>query len=81
MSSVYVIINESLPVGGNFVLTEIVTPARWTYQEALDDLYDIAEDAGVKLDDDSSSVYVPVAGSHLESDEYYITELVVENRG
>ena len=81
MSNIYVIINESLPKGSNLVLTEIVPPARWTYQEALDDLADIAYDNGVEVDAEDSSVYVPVKGTHLETDEYYIIELEVTDRG
>lgn len=81
MTSVFVIINESLPKGSNIVLTEIVQPARWTYQEALDDLADIAYDAGVKVDEDATSVYVPTKGTYLDADEYYITELEVSDRG
>ena len=81
MDSVFVVINESQPKGAPMVLTEIVHPARWSYQEALDDLRDIAEEAGVYLDEDASTVYVPIQNTHLESDEYYIIELEVKSRG
>lgn len=81
MSNVYAILNESAPMGTDLVITEIVHPLRWTYEDALADLQQIAEDNGVFLEDDASSVYVPVGGTHLESDEYYIVELGVENRG
>ena len=81
MSNVYAILNESAPVGVDLVITEIVQPLRWTYEEALADLQQIAEENGVYLEDDASSVYVPVGGTHLESDEYYIVELEVSNRG
>lgn len=80
MATVYVIMNESFPKGADFPLTEVVSPARWTYDDAVDDLADIARDAGVELDDESS-VYVPPKGSHLETDEYYIIPLEVEYRG
>jgi hypothetical protein len=80
MATVYLIMNESFPKGANFPLSEIVSPARWSYQDAVDDLADIAREAGVELDDESS-VYLPPKGDHLETDEYYIIPLEVEDRG
>ncbi len=80
MATIYVIMNESFPKGADFPLTEVISPGRWTYNDAVDDLADIARDAGVELDDESS-VYVPPKGEHLETDEYYIIPLEVEDRG
>ena len=81
MSYVYVILNESTPLGVDLVVTEIVPPAYWTYEKALDALATIAEDNGVFLEDDATSVYVPVGGTHLESDEYYVVELEMDGNG
>jgi hypothetical protein len=78
VTSVYAIFNESAPTGTDLVLTEVVQPLRWSYDDALQDLRDIAAEAGVTLDSESTSVYVPVKGTHLETDEYYIVELVVD---
>lgn len=78
---IFVIVNESNPTGTNLVLTEVIQPARYSYQEALDDLADIARDAGVQLDGDESSVFVPVKGTHLATDEYYVMALEVQDRG
>jgi hypothetical protein len=79
--NVYAIFNESSPIGSDLVITEVVQPLRFTYEEALADLQQIAEDNDVYVEDDASSVYVPVMGTHLESDEYYIVEMEVSNRG
>lgn len=81
MPSVFVIINESKPVGSDIVLTEVVPPARSSASDIMDDLRDIAHDSGVDIGPDDTSVYVPVKGTHLETDEYYIIELEVEDRG
>ena len=81
MATVYAVINESLTVGATVALTEVVQPLRYRYQDALDDLAAIAEENGVYLDDDSTSVYLPVKGTHLESEEYYIDTFEVMDRG
>ena len=82
MSSVFAIFNESAPKGTDLVITEVVQPLRWTYEDALADLHQIAEDNNVYVDDEATSVYVPLGDNHhLESDEYYIMELEVGNRG
>lgn len=81
MASIFLILNEAYPKGVSMPVTEVVNPARWTYQDALDDLSDIASDAGVVIDGDESSVFLPTKGTHLESDEYYIIELEVSDRG
>lgn len=82
MATTYVILNESVShYAGGMPITEVVQPARWEYQDALDDLADLAKDNGVELEEGSSSVFLPVQGTHLESDEYYIISLEVEDRG
>lgn len=70
----YVILNEATPIGATFPITEILQPGYTNYQAALDGLADIADSAGVDLEDEAS-VSLPVKGTHLETDEYYIVEL------
>lgn len=79
MATIYVIINEFFPEGAIVPASEVISPARWKYEDALEDLADIARAAGVEVDADSS-ISLP-APDHLESDEYYIIPLEVEDRG
>lgn len=82
MTNIFVILNESISkYAPGMPVTEIVQPARWQYQDAMDDLTDLAKDNGVEIDHESTSVFLPVENSHLESDEYYIIELEVTDRG
>ncbi len=80
MSEIYVILNESFPVGADLPITEIVSGY---YYERLDDaseaIAEIARSAGIETEGGASSVYLPVAGTHLKSDEYYIVELGLDN--
>lgn len=79
MDRVFLIMNESFPTSGDIPITEIVPPAWLDYQSALGALSDIAADSGLSLQDGESSVYLPVKGTHLDSDEYYIIELEVSD--
>lgn len=79
MSVVYIIMNESLPIGSAFPITDVVHPGRWTRQAALDDLSSIADQFGMEFDASASNIFVPTEGTHLESDEYYILELEVSD--
>jgi hypothetical protein len=78
LKNAYAILNEATPIGAAFPITEILQPVYTNYQAALDGLADIADDAGVGLEDEAS-VSLPVKGTHLETDEYYIVELELSN--
>lgn len=81
MSSVYVIMNESVIRGVDNPVTEIVQPVHRTLEGAIQALFEIAEDAGVDMNtfngDTENSVYLPTQGTPFESDEYYIEEVEV----
>jgi len=79
MSEVFIILNESTPIGVDAPVTEVQPKYYTSLQAAMDALADIAEDYGIYIEDDANSVYVPVEGTHLESDEYYIVELEKHN--
>lgn len=81
MDTIYLIINESFPVGMTTPMTEVVQPAWRTLQDALQGLNDIASEYGLTLEDEETSVFLPVEGTHLESDEYYIIEMEVLDHG
>lgn len=76
---VWVILNESIVRGQDIPITEIVQPMHRTLEGAITALVEIAEDAGVEYDHNSSehSVYLPIKGTAFESDEYYIEEVEV----
>lgn len=79
MSSVYVILNESIIRGKDVPVTEIVKPIHLTLESAVQALYEIAEDAGLDMNswegETEHSVYLPTTGTAFESDEYYIEEV------
>lgn len=77
MSSVFVIVNESTIRGVDYPTVEYVQPLHFTMAGALQALAEIAEDAGVILEGDENSVYLPTQGTPFESDEYYIEEVEV----
>jgi len=72
---VYLILNEAVVAADDScVVTEVVHPAWSTRQLALDALAEIAADAGVTLEDDCDSLYLPLKSSYFSSDEYYVME-------
>jgi hypothetical protein len=80
MAIAYVIVNEFTSKMTDSEYTEIIQPARWTQDDAMQDLNDIAIDNGTELDWESTELELPPA-DHLLSDVYYIMELEITDRG
>lgn len=79
MSEFYVIINEAQPLGSQNPLSEVLSTGYKNSQAALDALSEIGREHGVSMDDDDATLSLPVEGTHLEYDEYYIQEIYVED--
>jgi hypothetical protein len=75
MSEVFIILNESEPRGVGSPVTEVTPYWYDSLQGAMDALASIGEPYGVFLGEDDSSIKIPVDGTSLEYDEYYIVEL------
>lgn len=71
---VYLILNETVYRSDSQVTSEPVILFQ-SKQDALDWIQDIAEEYDVEIAPDADSVYLPPPGQHIESDEYYITEM------
>jgi len=81
MTAIFVIINESLPEDSEYELTDVIPVARWSYQDALDDLAEIADESGIEVGDDDTVISLPVKGTGLKYDNYYVIALEVLDRG
>jgi hypothetical protein len=81
VKNIYLIMNEAT-VSENYhggIVVEVVS-AWGSEQSALEGLHLIALESGIELDPGEDSVYLPVTPtSHLESDEYYIVEMELNN--
>lgn len=70
----YLILNEVTFRGTDQIATEPVS-LHATLQGAMDWLHDLADDNGLIVEPDADSIYVPPLSDHIQSDEYYIIEM------
>lgn len=77
-NAIHLILNETTFRGTGNVATEVAA-AFHSLQSAMDYISDLAEEHDVFAEDDADSVYLPPEFDYVESDEYYIVEMSIDD--